>query len=95
MSLLEGFEEDRGFPGRGFAERDDADFMAVLRMSNGNGNSGQQSERYEPDLSVGESVVFEGERWPLKNSNGVGEVQSVFDAISPALCRVVFKSVCA
>ena len=35
MSLLEGFEEDRGFPGRGFAERDDADFMAVLCMRNG------------------------------------------------------------
>jgi hypothetical protein len=54
QSVLDFIEVDVRFALRGFAERDDADFMFTLRMNDRNGNPGEQAERHEALLAVGE-----------------------------------------
>ena len=51
-----------------FAEGDVADFIIVLRMSDGNRNPSQQSDGYEPLLAVAKPVIFISERGTLEDT---------------------------
>ena len=77
QSVLDFTEVDLLFTIGGFAEGDDADFMIVLRMGDGDRDAGKQAKCDEALLAIGEPVIFIRERCPLKDARSVDEVESV------------------
>ena len=68
---------DLRFTLRGFAERDDADFMLALRVDDGYRNTGEQPEGDEALLAVGEPIVFEGESKAFEHARSVSKIKPV------------------
>lgn len=85
QSVLDLGEVDLGFTVRGFAERDDADFMIGLRVYKRDGNTGKQAQGDEALLIVGEPVIFEREGGVYEHERGIDEVESVGFEIRSAL----------
>ena len=60
---------------RGFAERDDTDFMLALRVDDGYRNTSEKPEGDEALLAVGEPIVFKGEGKALEYVRRVEEIE--------------------
>lgn len=68
---------DLRFTLRGFAERDDADFMLALRVDDGYRNTSKKPESDEALLAVGEPIVFKGEGKALEDTRHVEKIEPV------------------
>lgn len=77
QSVLDFIEVDLRLALGGFAERDDADFMFILRVYDRNRGASEQAQRNEALLAVGETVILEGECHAFKNTCSVQEVKAV------------------
>ena len=84
QSVLDLIEVDLRFTLRGFAERDDTDFMLALRVDEGYWNTSEEPESDEASLAVGEPIVFESEDKALKYARSVNEVEPVSSQIRGA-----------
>lgn len=73
-----------GFAARGFAERDDADFLFILRVSDRDGHAGQKAERDKSLFAVVESVILKSERRARKYQFGIDKVDTVIHDIAGA-----------
>jgi len=73
-----------GFAARGFAERDDADFMFILRVSDRDGHASQKAERDKSPFAVIESVILKSERRTRKYEFGINKVDAVIRNIAGA-----------
>ena len=74
-----------GFAARGFAERDDADFLVMGGVNDMDWGLVEEAERDVPLLAVPESPVFESVRFTLEDSLDVGEIEAMFREIRLAL----------
>ncbi len=59
------------------------DFMFDLGMYDGNRNPLKRAKGDQELFTVGESVVFEGVRWPLEHLSSVDEVKAVVFEVRP------------
>ena len=75
--VLDLFGIDLRFTLRGFAERDEADFMLALRVDDGYRNASEKPESYEALLAVGEPIVFKGEGKALEDTRRVEKIEPV------------------
>jgi hypothetical protein len=85
QSVLDVAAVESGFTLRGFAERDDADFIFGLRVNDGYWDASQEAKRFEPLLTVGRAVVFKGVGRTLEDSRCINEVKAVFLEIDRTL----------
>jgi hypothetical protein len=82
---LDFIEEDECFTVGGLAERDDADFMFVLRVNDWDRNACEESECDEALLSVGEPIGFEGVRGTVEGARSVNEIKPMGFQVCRAL----------
>lgn len=75
QSVFDFTEVDFRFARHGFAEGDDADFMAGLRVHDGHRYTSQQTRRHEPPFAIHVTVVLEGERERAKHAGRVDEIK--------------------
>ena len=76
---------DLRFTLRGFAERDDADFMLTLCVDDRYWNTSEKPEGDEASLAVGEPIVFEGEGKALEYVRCVEEIEPMGFQVRGAL----------
>ena len=84
QSVLDCIEVDLRLALGGFAERDDADFLFILRVSDRDGHAGQKAERDKSLFAVVESVILKSERRARKYQFGIDKVDTVIHDIAGA-----------
>lgn len=77
QSVLDLTEVDLRFADCGFAERDDVDFMVILRMDDCDRNAGQQTKRDKTLFAIGEAIILEGECHAIEHQRRVHEIEAV------------------
>src|SRR5574337_660294 len=85
QSVLDCTEVDLGFAPGCLAERDDADLMIALRVDYGHRDAGEQAERDEALLAVGEPIILEGVCRAFEHARGIDEVEAVGRGVRDAL----------
>ena len=77
QSVLDFIEVDLRLALGCFSERDDADFVCILRLYNWDSNASGQAQRSEALLAVGETVISKRKRRALKNACCIYEVKAM------------------
>ena len=85
QSVFDFTEVDFCLAERGFAERNDADFMLVLRMNNGDRYASQKPQRDKALLAVGEPIIFKRKRYALEHRWRVDEIEPMLLYVERAL----------